>query len=77
MVGACFYRIDLFVADCQKVFGLDNVMEMFSSEHPDSIDELDGRVLLRGAGLKQRLGVERTQPDGEAVVRCQAVDQVL
>jgi len=65
------------VADCNKIFRFDDVSEMFSSEHPASVDELDGRVLVSGAGLKQRLGVERAQPDDETVVGGQSIDQVL
>jgi len=51
--------------------------EMFSRKHPTLVDEFQCRVFFSRAGLEQRLGVDGTQPDGQAVVGGQSFDKEL
>jgi len=69
--------VDLFRVECKKFSRCDDVLEMFSSECPAPADELEGRVFFTGAGLEHRLGVDRAQPDEQAVVSGQSVDEEL
>ena len=67
---------DLAGGDREKLVGRDDVSKVLAGEGAAAVDQLERRMTLRGAALEQRLGVGRTQPDQQAVVGRQPVDDV-
>jgi len=69
--------INLFRVECKKFSRRCDVSEVFSRERAAAGDEPEGWVFIPRTRVKQRLSVDRTQPDQQTVVSGQSVDEVL